>query len=255
MAGDDDERQYSINNQATFDAVTGEGHELAALYAYAKLDCLVRLAHLVSVDFFKRPEYYKEFRDPDIANALAQLRARYGSDENFPSEEQRAQMLSPLFEDSSGDFARARDALLSAAATYSEWGQATGQAMLREAVRTTHETFLGQLTLFNGVSSRWSRNNAFPKITSGLSYRILREAGVAGVFGVTNPPGDDWPYREDANGDQLVDDISHRLENNASMSMTRNAFRRRQRAALRGAEAISVIVDFGVGSNEDGDHE
>jgi hypothetical protein len=240
---------YRISDQATFDNTTGAGHELAGLYAWAKLDCLIRLARLVSLDFFTRPEYYKQL-DPDVVRSLAELNARYGSDEQFPSDEQRHTIFTPLFEDAAGDFVRDRDGLLSAAATYSEWGQATGQVMLREAVRTTHTNFIGQLTLFNGASVNWSREVALPHLANDVSYSILRDPGVTAVFGVANEPGDDWPYSEDANGDQLVEEISRRLDPNKVPPLTRHDFRLQQRAALRGAEAIAAILDFKPGDGD-----
>jgi hypothetical protein len=235
---------YTIRDQESFDAVTGPGHELAGLYTWAELDILIDLARLVSLDFFARPEYYKEFEDPGVAEMLAQLHARYGCEERILSHDQRQAIFTPLFYDAAGDFVRDRDALLSAAATFAEWGQSTGVPMLREAVRTTHENFLGQLTLFTGRSIAWSRLRALPFLANEVCYPILRERGVTAVFGVSDPPRQAWPYQEDANGDQVVEEISRRLIPNGMPPLTRHGFRLQQRAALRGAEAIAAALDF-----------
>src|SRR4051794_12270963 len=73
-------RNYAITDEGSFDAVTGRDHELAGLYAWAELDNLIDLAHLVSVDFFARPEYYKRFDDQAVVERIALLNGRYGCD-------------------------------------------------------------------------------------------------------------------------------------------------------------------------------
>ena len=49
---------HRIHDLASFNQTTGEGHEVAGLYFYQQLDCLVDLAYKVSCDFFKRPHLY-----------------------------------------------------------------------------------------------------------------------------------------------------------------------------------------------------
>ena len=235
--------KYRIKNQKSFDDVTGPGRELAGLYAWAELDKLIDLARLISLDFFARPEYYKDL-DPRVVASLARLHARYGCNEHLLSHEQRQAIFTPLFHDAAGDFERDRDALLSAAATFAEWGQATGVPMLREAVRTTHATFVSQLKLFTGASVAWSRQEALPSLANEICYPILREPGVTTVFGVHKPPGEAWPYVEDSNGDHLVVSISQRLDPGTEPQLSLYGFRLKQRAALRGAEAIAAVLDF-----------
>jgi hypothetical protein len=132
---------YTIRDQASFQTVAGSGHEIAGLYALAGLDVLIDLARLVSLDFFARPELYKQLDDPELAERLAQLNAQYGCNERLLDHEQRKAIFTPMFDDADGDFIEARDELLAAAATYSRWGQATGIPMLREVVRTKHVPF------------------------------------------------------------------------------------------------------------------
>jgi hypothetical protein len=47
------------------------------------LDCVVKIAHAVAVDFSDRPELYQQIAD-DTAAKLADLQANYGFDANFP---------------------------------------------------------------------------------------------------------------------------------------------------------------------------
>jgi hypothetical protein len=76
---------------------------------------------------------------------------------------------------------------------------------------------------------------------------------VAAVFGIAVPPAAAWPYTEDANGDKLVEEISKQLvtATNSHAPITREGFSNRQRAALRGAEALATIVDFVEGGSDD----
>jgi hypothetical protein len=51
---------YRIKNFTTFQEVTEEPHQIAGLYFYKILDCLVDLAYKISPDFRKRPQLYIE---------------------------------------------------------------------------------------------------------------------------------------------------------------------------------------------------
>lgn len=244
---------YTISDAATFKAVTGAGHEIAGLYAFAGLDVLVDLARCVSLDFFLRPELYKGLADGGLAAVIAELNAQYGYREQLLGHEQRKAVFTPLFYDATGDFVRYRDGLISAAATFAEWSQATGIPMLREAVRTMHRPFKEHLTLFSGPSVAWSRNDALPHLTDEVSYRILREPGITSVFGVYAPPRAEWPYVEDSNGNQVVEEISKRLNVDRNPPLTRYDFSLQQRAALRGAEAIAAVLDYAPHDKDEGD--
>jgi hypothetical protein len=90
---------YKIRDLKTFNEVTGDPHQVAGLYFYSILDCLVDLAHKVSYDFFKRPELYIDLQSPTIPlpPLLAELHARYGSSEFDPNTEQRREIYIPIF--------------------------------------------------------------------------------------------------------------------------------------------------------------
>ena len=235
---------HTINDPESFRVATGRDHAIAALYAYSQLDVLIDLAHLVSIDFFARPEKYQELAHEDLPPRIAALHARYGCDERLLDQEQRRAVYAPLFSGPADDFVKYRDPLLTVATKFAEWGQATGIPMLRADARTAHLPFKQQLQLFNGAAVRWSRDTVLPYLSDEVAYPILRDRGVASVFGVYRPPGEVWPYRPDANGDQLVEEISRRLDPGRAMPLTRHRFSLCQRAALRGAEAIAAVLDY-----------
>jgi hypothetical protein len=243
-----------ISDQASFDALTRQSREVAGLYAYKYLDGLIELARAVGHDFFARPSLYTELADATVAEQLARLDARSGADEHVLSREQRQAIYTPLFGGdwpgqgqngpSGSDFAKLRDGLLEAATAFAEWSQATGIPMLRERVRTAHRPFKQYLTGLAGASVTWSRREALPAVAEGAAHRILRDRGVIAVFGLTRTPPAAWPFREDANGDKVVEEIGKRLDPGASPLWSRQGFSAVQRVALRGAEALAAILDF-----------
>jgi|SRR2546427_6060159 len=251
---------HRISDLATFQEVTKKPREVAGLYFYMELDCLVDLAYRISCDFFKRPHLYTELgrvtvggRGSSMSGILARLNARYGSNEKIPSKEQRKQIYEHIFGQaegnpptSQGDFPRLRDELISAATAFAERVFDTGEDMLRERVRTTHRPFKEYLIGLHGDSVRWSKDEALSDITENVGYAILRSRGIAAVFGISNPPRTEWPYFEDSNADKVIEQISKQLVwgDEPAISLTREHFSNMQRVALRGAEALATIIDF-----------
>src|SRR5262245_49162750 len=147
MSNDDPEgtSNEGFNDFASFEAKTKHGgHEIAGLYFYQQLDCLIDLACKVSYDFFKRPHLYinlgsvaspgasgksnaKEGGVQPLREVLAKLQGRLGYSEVFPGKSQRDGIYRPIFGSGGdrstaeeGDFPRLRDALLDAAAAFAE---------------------------------------------------------------------------------------------------------------------------------------
>ena len=239
--------RFGIFDRESFDSVTGPPREVAGLYAYAQLDCLIELADQVAKDFFARPSLYTELDDPKLPEALARLASRVGSDEFLPSREQREAMYTPIFgagEADGGEFVHLRNALLGAAAVLAEWSQATGIPAQRNAVRSAHVGFRAYLTGRIGTSVSWSRGRALPALADELAYPILRSKSIIAVFGLTKPAADQWPYREDGDGDKAVEEISKRLRDQGAPHITLDRFVACQRVALRGAEALAAIIDY-----------
>jgi hypothetical protein len=252
---------------ASFEALTRGAHQIAGLYFFQQLDCLVDLAHQVSYDFFRRPQLYLNLGQTvsarqarPVAQVLAELHARFGYNELFPGTLQRVEIYRPVFGGGAGgvgeegDFPRLRDALLDAAAAFAERVFDSGVEMLRERVRTTHRPFAQYLQGLQGDSLQWDREQALATLTEDAAYGVLRAKGVTGVFGVERAPEAAWPYTEDANGDKVVESISHQLTwagQPAEARISRERISNLQRAALRGAEALVVIIDFGAASGND----
>jgi hypothetical protein len=235
------------------------GHHIARTYFYLQLDCLVAHAYQVARDFFRRPYLYTDLNKQ--AKELAKLRAQYGSHEHVPSQEQRDEIFLPLFgqsgmglTDGQDDFPRLRDELVDAAAAFAERVFNTGEEMLRERVRTTHRPFKDHLTGLQGESLVWSTDEALSRVARTLAYPILRNKGVSSVFGISTHPKTQWPFAEDSNADKLVEEISKALlaPTNSYPTITREGISNRQRAALRGAEALVTVLDFSEkGTDED----
>jgi hypothetical protein len=265
-----------VKDSITFQAVTGDPRQIAGLYFYKQLDCLVDLAHRVSQDLFMRPQFYINLgevpkkkdapRDAPpklVRQALAELHGRFGYNELFPSNAQRDEIFRPIFgsggaysRSEEGDFPRLRDGVTDAATAYAERVYKTGEDMLRERFVAAIRVFGQYLKGLQGDSVKWSRENVLSYLTEDFAYAVLRRNRVAAIFGIDTAPGPDWPYTEDANGDKLVEAISRQLRPVDAADdhiVTREAILNSQRAALRGAEAIAMIIDFSEPAADIGD--
>ncbi|WP_280882194.1 hypothetical protein [Streptomyces pseudovenezuelae] len=248
---------FRIADAATFGKITSDSRHAAAAYFYLELDCLVHCAGLVAADFFARPQLYTALGRPPLAPALAELAARCGSDERIPNQAQRDAIYLPLFgrtahvrDHGKGDFPRLRDALIAAASAYAERVFDTGEEMLRERVRTEHRPLRDYLQGLAGDALEWSSQSALAGAARDRAYPILRNEGVCAIFGISTPPGERWPYLPDSNGDKLIEEVTRTLAP-AQPPLTREQFSNRQRAAVRGAEALIAVIDY----TEDGSAE
>jgi hypothetical protein len=254
-----------IKDSKTFGGATKEPHQVAGVYFYSLMDCLVDLAFMISCDFFERPHMYTNLAisggaGGSVAGEIARLHARTGNDEQFLASTQRRQVYIGLFgpglgyrSDDSGDFGRLRNELINASAAFAERVYDTGVEMLLERVRAAHRPFHEYLAGLLGDSLRWSRDNALAGLAENVAYPILRNPGVAAVFGVATVPVAEWPFTLDANADKLVEAVDRQLKskiengpngNTAASPLTRARISNLQRAALRGAEALVAVVDF-----------
>ncbi|MBV8887620.1 MAG: hypothetical protein JO235_26985 [Chroococcidiopsidaceae cyanobacterium CP_BM_RX_35] len=244
---------YHITSIESFEAATKEPRQIAGLYFYHLLDCLVDLSYTVSADFYNRPQLYRHLGDRRIPLALARLNAKYGTDVDFLSVAQRRAIYLPIFGDwdtsklNGGDsFPQLRDDLIRAAKAFAERAVDTGVEMLREGVRTAHRPFKDYLVELHGDSVRFSKETSLGELTEKNSYPILRDQGVAVVFGISKQRATEYPYATDPTEDLLVEQISKQLSstNGAQQYITRERISNLQRAALRGAEAIATAIDF-----------
>jgi hypothetical protein len=259
LASSTDERAtvsaLTITTRDSFTAATTESNRVAGLYFFSLLDCLGDLAYAVSIDFFARPQLYTNLAADSTgelaeAQRIAKLRWRLGKEETVPSKEQRHAIYVPLFgavEQMNGvaNFARLRDDLVAAVTAYSESLFEKGEPMLRERVTRTAVPLRLYLVKRQGASTTWSKDGVLEEFTEGLAYPILRNAGIAGVFGVP-PVSEAFPYVEDPNGNQLVEEISARLgyKDASGQPITSERFSNLQRAAISGTEALGTVIDL-----------
>jgi hypothetical protein len=131
-------------------------------------------------------------------------------------------------------------------------------AMLREGVVTAHRPFQNHLLGLQGDSVRFSKDVALSDLTEKTCYPILRNPGVAAVFGITdlNKDVEHYPYATDPSEDTLVEQICGQLKqiaNSPAMYLTRERISNLQRTALRGAEAIATAIEFNDDDHSDDD--
>jgi hypothetical protein len=258
-------KDYNITDLMSFQAATAtnEKRGIAGLYFYQLLDCLVDLAYKVSGDFRKRPQLYRDLGPPftglpPIAQTLAELNAKYGTEINFLSGTERNEVYFPIFgtsdgssSNASGNFSRLRNDLVRAATAFAEGALDHGLPMLRAGVLTAERTFADYLLGLNGDSVVFSKDDALFDLTEHVCYRIIRDQHVAAVFGITSLKGPpfDYPYGTDPAEDTLVEQIAGQLTwrtdvSQAYPALTRERISNLQNAALRGAEAIATAIDF-----------
>jgi hypothetical protein len=245
-----------ITDSASFGRDMSGERAVAGLLFYKELDCLVDLAHRVSLDFFDQPQLYRDVAAEVVAD-LAELRARYGYQEKFLSREQRHAIFAGVFGDDEGaglgngpgatpaaySFTALRDQLLAAAAAFAERVFNTSEDMLRAAVRIMHVYLKDYLQDVTGASVEWSRGTGLPAITNRC-YRILRDSEIAARFAVNDAAGAEWPFVADANGSKLVEQISQTPMRAPGQPISRGAFNDKQQLALRGAEALATVIDY-----------
>lgn len=245
-------RNYEITSLESFREVTEEPRQVAGLYFYQLLDCLIDLAYQISGDFRARPQLYRHLGERTMPLILARLNAKYGSDVDFLSKEQRSAIYLPVFgtwdevsaPSAKDSFPRLRDDLIRAVLAFAERAVDTGIEMLRARVRTAHRPFKNYLLELHGDSVRFSTDTALAELTEKNAYPILRDQGVAAVFGLTKDRETRYPYATDPAEDLLVEQISTQLSSPGYTVYTRDRISNLQRAALRGAEAIAAAIDF-----------
>ena len=246
-----------INDLASFDEHTRDERAVAGLLFYKELDCLADLAYCISLDFFDHPQLYRAVKGDTVSDLMA-LHVRYGHQEDFLNREQRHQIFVGVFGqcDEAGpidatqaapaadSFAGLRDQLLVAAAAFGERVFSTSEDLLRATVRVMHVYLKDYLQDTTGASVQWSRNDGLPAINERRCYRILRDPQIAARFAVNEEPGPEWPFRVDANGSKLVEQISSTLMRGAAEHISRGVLNDKQQLALRGAEALATVMDY-----------
>jgi hypothetical protein len=252
---------HRIRDLSSFQEVTQEPRQIAGLYFYQLLDCLVDVAYKISADFRKRPQLYRELGRPSIARSLAELNAKYGTEINLLAASERNEIYAPIFgvsdalSQSDDQFSSLRNDLVSAAAAFAQGADQHSLTMLREAVRTAHQPFRDYLVHLHGESVRFSKEIALSELTENACYPILRNSQIANIFGIPKLAGVEYPYAADSAEDLLIEQITQQLTwrtdgSQANAQLRRERISNLQRVALRGAEAIATVIDF----RDDVDH-
>ncbi len=73
---------HRITNLQSFQNVTDEPRQIAGLYFYQLLDCLVELGNKVSADLQKKPQLYRDLGATRFNPRKTECAVRYGS--NLP---------------------------------------------------------------------------------------------------------------------------------------------------------------------------
>jgi hypothetical protein len=250
---------HRITNFGSFQKVVEEPRQIAGLYFYQLLDCLVDLSYTVSCDFRKRPQLYRELGIPSIAPILAKLNVKYGTEVNLLSKTQRDEIYMPLFGNwdslrinNDDNFPGLRDELLSAAAAFAERTVDTGVSMLRERVRATHRLFKDYLVGLQGESVKFSQEIALLDLTENICYPILRNPAIGSIFGIAKAASPNYPYNTDSSEHILVEQASKQFVYQGIFPsfISRGYISNLQRTALRGAEAIATVIDFEEADSE-----
>jgi hypothetical protein len=244
---------YRIRGLQSFQEATKEPRQVAGLYFYQILDPLTEVAYGISLDFRRRPQLYRDLGQPSIVPILGRLGSEYGTQVDIPSQRQRNEIFAPIFgTGNTGSFSRLRDDLIKASKAFAERSADTAIEMLREVVRTAHRPFKDYLAGVHGDSVRFSYDVALSDFTEKICYPILRNRGVAAVFGIAKLAAERYPYGTDGAEDILIEAISAQLGalNRSFSGITREQISSLQRVAIRGAEAIATAIDF-----EEADHE
>jgi hypothetical protein len=231
------------------------GTQLGLLYKRWTLDCVVTIAHAVSLDFSHRPELYQRINH-DTATKLTDLQGSYGFQANFPDMNIRQRLMKPIFGQSDGhgsgndgsEFQTFRLPVLAAAADFSENAQPTTFPSLRERVRNTVVPLKIHLADLKGDSLfQTERRTNF--IFDDIVQTILKDRGVDAVFGIVVEIDPAWPLESTdqqgtAQGAKLIEKITTQLTDLPySGVISREMFVHMQRMAEKGFQSIRIILD------------
>jgi hypothetical protein len=226
------------------------GQQLGLLYKAWTLDCVITIAHAVSLDFSDRPELYQHVAD-EVAESLTRLQGDYGFRADLPGPDVRLRIVKPVFGESDGygsgndssPFQSYRLPVLAAAADFSENAQPTAFPMLRERVRSSIVPFKTHMVDLQGSSLTQTEariGNVF-----NASQAILKDPDVAAVFGISAHIDPAWPLNStDPQGAKLIEKVTTQLLSEIPYGLiSRESFVHIQRIGEKGRQSIEIIVD------------
>jgi len=221
---------------------------LADLYARWTLDCLVEIAHAISIDYFSSPEFYQGDDTPD---KIVDLWISYGSVKDFAAKEQRHTLAGAILGDSDGyppkgtpayndAFHQNRDPLFRACIAAQTATSAQSREGLNQQVQQALPNFQSYLGGFIGKAARVAHDQI--QDVSDTSYAILRSDTVSSRFiGTHSGISGEWPLnKSDSNGDKLIPECISRLKI-SGLDMISD-FPTLRALAQAGSEALDVII-------------
>jgi len=227
------------------------GQQLGVMYKRWTLDCVVSIAHAVSMDFSDRPHLYKRV-GADTAKKLTDLQADYGFQVNFPDMTIRQRLMKPIFGQSDGhgsgndgsEFQYWRLPALTAAASFSENAQPTGFPMLRKRVKDACDNFRDHMDQQGASLSETEKRT---KAIFDVAQSILKDRDVAGRFGITGDIDAKWPLAStDQQGAILIENITRELSGLPYGIISRDMFVHIQHVADDGFGSIKIILDENI---------
>jgi hypothetical protein len=220
---------------------------LAGMYARWTLDCLIEIAHAISIDYFSSPEFYQG----DAPDNIVDLWLSYGSVKNFPDKDQRHILAGAIFGESDGyppkgatnyndAFHKNRDPLFKACIAAQTATSAQSRDGLNQQVLDALPNFQSYLGGFPGKAARIASDQIEDVATT--AFAILRSDTVSARFiGTHSPISDDWPLKtSDPSGDKLIGECVSKLKV-PGVDMP-NDFPNLRALAQAGREALEAIV-------------
>jgi hypothetical protein len=221
---------------------------LGDMYARWTLDCLVEIAHAISIEYFSGPEF---FQGEDAPDNIADLWLSYGSVKNLANKDQRHVLAGPIFGDSDGypsksttlyndAFHQNRDPLFKACIAAQTATSAESREELNQQVVVALQNFQSYLAGFPGKAVRIAHEQI--KAVSDTAFAVLRNDTISSRFiGTHTPISDDWPLQtSDPNGDKLIAECVSKLKID-SVDMP-NDFPNLRALAHAGGEALEAIL-------------
>ena len=232
-----------------------DGVRRGLLYKNWVLDCIPNLGHAISLDFFNRPELYKQVNDGDIVEKLSKMQSLYGYSPDFSNDEIRLMLMQPIFGASDGhgggsdssSFQTSRLPVLAAAADFSENAQPQAFPMHRERIRSALIPFRRFMEDLLGTSLEETEKRMVSIYNTASS--ILRDTDIAARFSINQPIPASWPLETtEAHGAQLIKNITTQLPESPYGVITQDKFVRMQRIAQQGCDSIQFILDTDIES-------
>lgn len=215
------------------------GQQLGLLYKRWVLDCISEIGHSVSVDFSYRPELYKKVGDK-TASQITAIQGQYGYTPNFPNKDIRLMLMKPIFGGSDSQMNR-NDGSAFQTARMPVLAAAAGSAVVpfRRFMEDLEGDSLSQTDI--------RISNIFNTAVS-----ILKDPGVAAVFGIGETIDDKWPLDStDAEGAKLIEKITTQLSDMSYGIISRDKFVGMQRIAEKGQQSILRILETDIESNDE----